>query len=222
LGVGAIKNPDAAVAKARHRLVDHAVSQQGKDGSWHANSGGRPPVHASRDVQTSWLLLALSSPAEAKETKDPWRARRHAAAECLSRNPPADSHQALAMRLLVNRRLGKPADDTKRLLDSLLGQQNDDGVWSQSKTMKSDAFATGLSLSVLSAHKTEGVEMAVRRAQAFLTRTQQSDGSWPMSSRPAEPKGPGPASSLGPIKYFGTAWATIGLVRSCPGPGAGE
>jgi hypothetical protein len=222
LGVGAIKDPDAAVEKARHRLVAHAVSQQGKDGSWHANSGGRPPVHASRDIQTSWLLLALSGPAEAKDTKDPWKAQREAAAEWLSRNPAADSHQALAMRLLVNQRLGKPADDTKRLLDSLLGQQNDDGGWSQSKKMKSDAFATGLSLYVLSGQKAEGVEEAVRRAQAFLSKTQQSDGSWPMSSRPAEPTGPGPASYLGPIKYFGTAWATIGLVRSCPGPGAGE
>jgi hypothetical protein len=66
LGVGTIKGPDAGVEEARHRLVARAVSQQGKDGSWHANSGGRPPVHASRDVQTSWFLLALSNPAEAE------------------------------------------------------------------------------------------------------------------------------------------------------------
>jgi hypothetical protein len=202
--------------------VARAVSQQGKDGSWHANSGGRPPVHASRDVQTSWLLLALSGPAEAKDAKDPWKAQREAAAAWLSRNPAADSHQALAMRLLVNRRLGKPADNSKRLLDSLLARQHNDGGWSQSKTMKSDAFATGLSLYVLSGQNAEGVEEAVRRAQAFLSKTQQSDGSWPMASRPAEPPGPGPARDLRPIKYFGTAWATIGLVRSCPGPGAGE
>ena len=222
LGVGANKAPDAAVEEGRHRLLAHAVSQQGKDGSWHANSGGRPPVHASRDVQTSWLLLALSGPAEAKDTKDPWKAQREAAAAWLSRNPAAESHQALAMRLLVNQRLGNPAEDTKRLRDALLARQNDDGGWSQSKTMKSDAFATGLSLYVLSGEKAEGVEEAVRRAQAFLSKTQQSDGSWPMGSRPAEPKGPGPARDLRPIKYFGTAWATIGLVRSCPGPGAGE
>jgi hypothetical protein len=80
LGAGAIKDRDAAVEKARQRLVAHAVSQQGKDGSWHANSGGRPPVHASRDVQTSWLLLAMSDPAEVKDTKGPWKAQREAAA----------------------------------------------------------------------------------------------------------------------------------------------
>jgi squalene-hopene/tetraprenyl-beta-curcumene cyclase len=216
LGVGAIEDRDAAVEQARQRLLAHAVSQQGKDGSWHANSGGRPPVHASRDVQTNWLLLALSDPAEGKEAKDPWKAQRQAAAEWLSRNPAADSHQALAMRLLVHQRLGKPAADLKPLLESLLGQQNEDGGWSQLKTMQSDAFATGLSLYVLSGQKAEGVEQAVRRAQAFLSKTQRPDGSWPMASRPAEPSGPGPARDLGPIRYFGTAWATIGLVRTAP------
>jgi hypothetical protein len=216
LGVGAIKDRDAAVEGARRRMVAHAVSQQGQDGSWNANSGGRPPVHASRDVQTGWLLLALSDPAGGKDTKDPWKAQREAAAEWLSRNPAADSHQALAMRLLVHQRLGKPAGDSKPLLESLLGQQNEDGGWSQVKTMKSDAFATGLSLYVLSGQKAAGVEGAVRRAQAFLCKTQQPDGSWPMTSRPAEPSGPGPAGDLRPIRYFGTAWATIGLVRSSP------
>jgi hypothetical protein len=151
-----------------------------------------------------------------KNTKDPWKAQREAAAGWLSRSPAGDGHQALAMRLLVNQRLGKSADDMKPLLESLLGQQNEDGGWSQLKKMKSDAFATGLSLYVLSGQKAEGVEKAVRRAQAFLSKTQQSDGSWPMTSRAAEPPGPGPSGNLGPIRYFGTAWATIGLVRSTP------
>jgi hypothetical protein len=216
LGVSVIKDRDAAVEHARQRLLAHAVDQQEKDGTWHANSGGRPPVHASRDVQTSWLLIALSDPAGAQRKKDPWKAQREAAAGWLSRNASADSHQALAMRLLVYQRLGKPADDMKPLLESLLGQQNEDGGWSQSKKMKSDAFATGLSLYILSGQKSEGVEKAVRRGQAFLSKTQQPDGSWPMTSRPAEPTGPGPAGDLRPIRYFGTAWATIGLVRSSP------
>jgi hypothetical protein len=216
LGVGAIEDRNAAVEKARQRLLAHAVSQQGKDGSWNANSGGRPPVHASRDVQTSWLLLALADSAESKDTRGPWKAQLEAAAEWLSRNPAADSHQAFAMRLLVHERLGKPAGDLKPLVESLLGQQNDDGGWSQLKKMKSDAFATGLSLYVLSGQKAAGLEKAVRRAQAFLSKTQQPDGSWPMTSRPAEPSGPGPAGNLGPIRFFGTAWATVGLIRSSP------
>jgi squalene-hopene/tetraprenyl-beta-curcumene cyclase len=222
LAVGAMQDRDAVVEKGRRRLVSHAVSQQHKDGSWHANSGGRPPVHATRNVQTSWLLLALTDPASAKDTKDLWKAQREAAVDWLSRNPSAEGHQAVAMRLLVYQRLRKPAADTRPLVESLLRQQNDDGGWSQLKRMKSDAFATGLALYVLSGEKVEGVEKAVRRAQAFLGKTQQSDGSWRMASRPAEPRGPGPAGNLGPIRYFGTAWATIGLVRSAPGNGENE
>jgi hypothetical protein len=216
LGLGAIRDRDAATEKARQRLLTHAVSQQANDGSWHANSGGRPPVHATRDVQTSWLLLALSDRARVEDTKDPWKAQRALAAEWLSRNPAADSHQAIAMRLLVYQRLGKPEADVKPLIESLLAQQNDDGGWSQLKKMKSDAFATGLTLYVLRGQKTEGVQKAVGRAQVFLCKTQQPDGSWPMTSRRAEPSGPGPARDLGPIRYFGTAWATIGLVGSPP------
>jgi hypothetical protein len=82
--------------------------------------------------------------------------------------------------------------------------------------MKSDAFATGLALYVLSEPEAEGVADAVRRARAFLIRTQRPDGSWLMNSRPAAPPGPDPARNLGPIRYVGTAWATMGLVRSSP------
>jgi hypothetical protein len=222
LGVGASDHTDSSAEKARRRLLAYAASQQGKDGSWHANSGGRPPVHGSRDVQTSWLLLAMPGPAAAQGTDDPWADHRNAAAEWLTQNPPASSHQAIAMRLLVHERLGKPAGDARPLLESLLREQNEDGGWSQTKKMKSDAFATGLSLYVLGGRKAPGVDVAIRRAQEFLIKTQQPDGSWPMTSRPAEPKGPGPAHDLRPIQYFGTAWATIGLVRSFPGPCRGE
>jgi hypothetical protein len=222
LGVGAAHDRAPAVEAGRRRLLAHAASRQEEDGSWHANSGGRPPVHASRDVQTSWLLLALSEPAAAKGEDDPWGARREAAAGWLDRNPPADSFQGLAMRLLVAQRLGKPAGDTGPLLEALLRRQNEDGGWSQTKELKSDAFATGLALYAVSGQKGPEVDAAVRRAQAFLVETQRPDGSWPMSSRRAEPTGPGPAGDLRPIQYVGTAWATIGLVRSCPGPGVRE
>jgi squalene-hopene/tetraprenyl-beta-curcumene cyclase len=222
LGVGASHDNDSSLEKARRRLLAHAASQQAKDGSWHANSGGRPPVHASKDVQTSWLSLAMSGPADGRGAEDPWQAQRNAAAEWLTQNPPADSHQALAMRLLVHQRLARSAGDARPLLESLLRQQNEDGGWSQTKKMKSDAFATGLALYVLSGQRAPGVDAAIRRAHVFLIKTQQTDGSWPMTSRAAEPKGPGPAHDLRPIQYFGTAWATIGLVRSSSGSGAGE
>jgi hypothetical protein len=122
------------------------------------------------------------------------------------------------MRLLVSERLGKPAAEAKLLRESLLRLQNKDGGWSQTTKMKSDAFATGLALYVLAGRKR--ADTAVGRAQAFLVQNQQPDGSWPMASRRAEPSGPGPAHDLRPIKYVGTAWATLGLVQTGPEGGS--
>jgi hypothetical protein len=217
LGVGAGEHRPPTQESARRRLIAHALTQQAADGSWNPNSDrGRPPVHSTRDVQTSLLLLALSDPLMPGDSQDPWKAQRASVADWLSRNSPADSHQGRAMRLLVNRRLDKPADESAPLLKWVLEHQNDDGGWSQTPTMKSDAVATGMALYALSGRQTPEVESAVRRATLFLLEAQLPDGAWPMASRHAEPTGPGPASDLGPIKYVGTAWATIGLVRTAP------
>jgi hypothetical protein len=52
----------------------------------------------------------------------------------------------------------------------------------------------------------------LRRAVSFLVSTQKEDGSWPMTPRShAEAT---PAKNAVPITYFGSAWATMGLVRS--------
>jgi squalene-hopene/tetraprenyl-beta-curcumene cyclase len=217
LAVGSARDRDASAEKGRQRLLTHALTQQAKDGSWHANSGGRPPVHATRDVQTSWLLLALSEPTPHRDVDNPWKSQREKAAKWLAGAPPADSHQALVMRLLVQEQLGKSAKDVKPLLETLLRRQNKDGGWSQDRKMKSDAFATGLALYALSGRCERVAEEALRRALAFLVKTQQPDGSWRMTSRAAEPPPPGPARDLRPISYVGTAWATIGLVRSLSG-----
>ena len=93
------------------------------------------------------LLVALSDPAAAGQEEAPGRSRREAAAGWLCRNPPADSLQ----------RLGRPAGDSKPLLVSLLRRQGEDGGWGQTKTLKSDAFATGLTLYVLSEQEAMGL-----------------------------------------------------------------
>src|SRR5207244_13192067 len=64
----------------------------------------------------------------------------------------------------------------------------------------------------------ESEEPAIRRAHAFLIKTQRGDGSWPMTSRPVKPGGPG-SKSLMPITGAGSAWAVLGLVWSRPAPG---
>jgi hypothetical protein len=46
---------------------------------------------------------------------------------------------------------------------------------------------------------------------SFLVANQKDDGSWPMKSR-AHPEAK-PATNPVPITHFGSAWATLGLMR---------
>jgi hypothetical protein len=79
--------------------------------------------------------------------------------------------------------------------------------------MASDAWATGQALYALAHAGAKSDEPVIRRALAFLIKTQRADGSWPMTSRPVKPGGEG-SKSLIPITGAGSAWAVLGLVRS--------
>jgi squalene-hopene/tetraprenyl-beta-curcumene cyclase len=214
LALGAVRNPDAAQTTARQRLLRHALTRQELDGSWNANSGGRPPVHSTPYTMTAWLLLALPAPAD--NTADPFKSQRDKAAAWLNKAEMPDDNQSLLLRLLVLQRLDQQPQEQKRFRQRLLGRQNTDGGWKQADGLESDAFATGLALYVLSQAKASDVREPLLRARQFLVKTQQPDGSWIMKSRSAPPPGPGPARYLTPIRYWGTAWATIGLVQKLP------
>ena len=213
---------DSWAEKVQRTLLDRVVTQQMADGSWNANKGGRPPVHGSIDVQTSWFYLALATSTPKNGEGDPWEIQRDKASQWLTRmGVDTTSHQSLTMRLMVLSKLGGASDQKKQLVAALLREQDAAGGWSQTPNMNSDAFATGQALYVLMGNRDPGVAEAVRRATRFLVDTQQLDGSWQMTSRSAEPPGPGPARNLKPIIYVGTAWATMGLAGWWPVPEAG-
>ena len=95
-------------------------------------------------------------------------------------------------------------------MKQLLGKQNADGGWSQVKELPSDAMATGRPLYVLALVGAEAGQ-PIQRAQGFLVRTQTRDGSWWVPSRDKGRKSL--ASS-----YYGSGWATLGLIRTLPAP----
>ena len=70
---------------------------------------------------------------------------------------------------------------------------------------------TGCVLS-LAGVKSDGDE--IKRAVTFLVITQKEDGSWPMKRR-GNP-GVTPSDFIVPITYFGSAWATLGLMHAVP------
>lgn len=191
------------------RFNAHAADAQEADGCY-VGPDGRPPIFDSKEVATLLVATALS-PRGSTATSAP----RDKAAEWLKTNKAGANPQFLVFRILLADRLARPKEEMQADAQALLKLQNGDGGFSQTKELGSDAYATGQVIYALALAGSSAAEEPISRAQAFLVKTQASDGSWPMTSRPAKPGGEG-AKDLAPITYAATAWATIGLVRSLP------
>jgi hypothetical protein len=144
--------------------------------------------------------------------KSPAREGRGRASAWLAKSRPARSTQATAIRLFRDVQAGEPLSKLAPAIDRLRDLQNEDGGWGQEADLPSDAYATGQALYFLSLAGVAGNRDEVQRGVAFLVSRQREDGSWPMTSRAHA--GAKPMTNPVPITYFGSAWATLGLLRS--------
>jgi hypothetical protein len=221
LSVMAVSLPRQGAVSADElgRIAGHLLRHQEADGSWAWSSAPAknrpPPVFESDEVATLLAYTALGPqvPADPRE-KSVVRDARERAAAWLAKTKPSDTTQAAALRLLVKARAGGPAKALKPEIGGLLGRQNKDGGWGQFRGAPSDAYATGQVLYVLSLAGVRNDRPEVRRGVTFLVGTQKKDGSWPMTARAH--LGATPSKNPVPITYFGSAWATLGLMRSVP------
>jgi hypothetical protein len=217
----AVPTQDAISPDELRRIAGHLQRHQEADGSWAWSSAPAknrpPPVFESDEVVTLMAYVDLvprvpADPAEASPARDA-RAR---AASWLERQKSGRSTQARALQLFRDVRAGKLSTELEPGIERLLSLQHEDGGWGQEKGLASDAYATGQALYFLSLAGVSRDRADVRRAVTFLTASQKGDGSWPMTSR-AHP-GATPMTNPVPITYFGSAWATMGLMRSLPPP----
>jgi hypothetical protein len=192
-------------------MLSSVLQGQSEDGSWKLVNPSQP-IGSSPDVTTALALLALTArnaPDMAKQGK----VARERGLKCLESDPPADDPQAIALRRLLWKRLGRDRSNWAPLVDRVRKAQNRDGGWGQAKQVGSDAFATGQALYALIEVGVKPGDEAVGKAQPFLTKTQSPEGSWPMASRP-NPRHGKPAKNLASITNAGSAWAVMGLARS--------
>jgi hypothetical protein len=129
----------------------------------------------------------------------------------------SDLHQDKILKVLLGVRSGQPRKALQPTIDELLALQRADGGWSQTvPDPRSDAFATGQTLYVLSLSGFTAGRSEIKRGLDFLVATQKPDGSWPMVSRSTPDGSPGGAKLLTPITCTASSWATLGLARLVP------
>jgi hypothetical protein len=235
------KWPTGRTADPFENITRHLLKSQTAEGQWLA--GGQS--HNPPELPTAWAILALDSRDTFMNARFPKRetsasirrlvepndkelpaARDKALKWLASQDPSKTNHltERLVLRLLIDRRFGETEEADERLKE-LLGRQNADGGWSADldRRQPSDAFATGMSLYALSlaGNGDEKVRTAGRRACQFLTSTQEKNGSWRVPSTaflPSKGNAAREARTDEVFTYWGTAWATLGLLHTLPNP----
>jgi hypothetical protein len=198
-------------------ITEEIVKKQQPDGSWEFFATlRRPPINESQTTDAAWIILALQG-ATGRGAPQSQRAALAKAVAWLDAAKPSDLHQDKVLKLLLAVRSGKPRKALQTTIDELLALQRDDGGWSQTvPELKSDAFATGQTLYVLSLAGFTAERPEIKRGIDFLVATQKPDGSWPMISRSTPDGSRGSAQLLTPITCTASSWAALGLARLVP------
>ena len=199
-------------------VTDWLLTKQGENGSWHCSSN-RPPSEASNLTTTYLALRALTHFASDQQSKAVEQATDRAA-RWLAEAEVQDTEDQV-FRLLAFSYGEIPNSLTAAAVDRLKREQRDDGGWSQTPGMDSDAYATATALYALrQAGGIENVDQVWNRGISFLLKHQHEDGSWLVQSR-SKPfqnyfESGFPHGKDQFISTSATAWATIVLVESLP------
>jgi hypothetical protein len=198
-------------------IADEIVKKQQPDGSWEFFATlRRPPINESKITDALWIIMALETEISAG-APDAHSVALSKAAAWLAAARSSDNHQEKVLKLLLAIRTRKSRVTMQTAVRELLAMQRADGGWSQTvPELKSDAFATGQTLYVLSLAGFTAERAEIKRGMDFLVATQKPDGSWPMISRSTPDGSPGSAKLLTPITCAASSWATLGLARLAP------
>lgn len=197
-------------------LRDFILSLQDKEGFWKPGGqlpGQKRPISETTQVSTMLCLLGLETLDQPNEKTSEGRDK---AVAWIKQTPPNGKDPAVSgewytMRLLFDKKWGKP-EEVATLRDQILKAQQSDGGWGWLWADKSDAFGTGLALYALAEAGVPNTHPAIERAWKFLIETQTDDGSWVVhGTKTATKDKPHPMSS-----FWGSTWALMGLCKTLP------
>jgi hypothetical protein len=210
--------------KPAPELTKLILDGQQPDGSWKPAgqfaSMQRRDEHEAAGNSTRLFLLALATQDTDKRAAE--EARKKAAA-LIEADEPAKSLETLVFRMLYARRF-VPREEADALCAGILKLQHLDGGWAwMIGEEQSDCLATGEVLYALQHSPDASCAGAITLAQNWLLDRQRKDGGWPIDiTRISRLDRRGPAKSksfndaTGIYTFWGSAWATIGLLQALP------
>ncbi|MBL9115390.1 MAG: hypothetical protein JNJ83_10330 [Verrucomicrobiaceae bacterium] len=210
--------------KAAPDHIERILSEQKNDGSW--KPGGQYLSMQKRgeaDANANAIRLHLLALGAARTSSSDVDVVTSKAKKQLTQASTPTATESQVFRLQFARLAGDKKDDVA-LTTALIRQQRGDGGWSSviGENM-SDALATGQVIWALHTSQDAKVRNAVTKAVAWLLRTQRPDGSWEMDYAhisKIDRSAPEKSKSIKEVNdiyvYWGTGWATIGLLQGLP------
>jgi hypothetical protein len=163
-------------------IVAYIAHYQRPDGTWWFGGTSRAPIEEGTMARTAMALRVMQvfgTPAMKADLD-----ARIARARAYLANHKADTNDEAAMQVLGLYWAGGNAAKVSALGKVLMSAQHADGGWSQNRSLASDAYATGETLSALrEAGALAATDPAYQKGVKFLMDTQYPDGSWYVRSR---------------------------------------
>lgn len=205
-------------------VVDWLLSQQLKAGNW-KRSSDRPPSEASHFATTYVALKGIVDHDQGDQKDGITDKLVDRTADPINRarawliDTAAEDTEDRVFRLLSLRLVAASDPIIIAAAQELLDSQREDGGWSQTETMKSDAYATGTAMFAL--QQTEQLAAnapAYLKGLNYLLKSQHADGSWHVTSRSrpfqAYYETGFPHGKDQFISTSATAWATLAILLS--------
>jgi ankyrin repeat protein len=162
-------------------LAHFLAAKQRPDGSWNGVGATRAPIQDGDFSRTAMAIRALSAYATPARLTE-YRERVGRAATWLAAQTPMSTEDRV-MQLLGLQWAGLRLEVRQARGRELAKLQRPDGGWAQTPFLASDAYATGQVIYTLRQMQVPAHDPGLQRGVAFLTRTQQEDGSWHVKSR---------------------------------------
>jgi ankyrin repeat protein len=197
-------------------LAHFLAAKQRPDGSWNGVGATRAPIQDGDFSRTAMAIRTLSVYATPAR-RDEYAERVGRAAAWLAAQTPLSTEDRV-MQLLGLQWAGLRLETRRTRSGELASLQRPDGGWAQTPFLASDAYATGQAIYTLRQLGVPPEDTRLQRGVAFLTRTQEPDGSWLVKSR---------AMKIQPyfesgfphghdqwISQAGTSWAAMALATT--------